>query len=1155
MTPRVSVPVKPQGTSWVRLVLQPATQAAGGSPRRQPSSPYFWANELFFPEGRRQPDLNRRVLDLKSDLADCFTDPQSKDRIHGAVVEAVQVEPALDQPFELGLTGNKSWQLGYIVACLMAVFPEHWDPEVDYWATGALEGSKVTAGLLLDKLNFILRQSIRGTCVFGPDPLAVLEMQPPPTVQFKRHAVNSIEDLIAPGSPMAVEGKFGEFKLGRCASNQARAAVDTVARLRRFLPSATVERSMTLRTIEDFLVSDSSALTIVAPSGAGKTSLMALIALRYAERSLERPTLYLPGHLLRDASQLDRRILEDLGFPDSYSMGNFLTDGREAAARTPLRRIVVVVDAVDEHPESVELLRHLGVLIAQAHASTTGNRWLKFIVSIRDTAYASVGLPARLHMIRGSDPYYWPPIVEGGRRDLPGITLGRFDGTEAKTAFELYLSKEQPENRTTSTWEDLEGTPTAEVLSNPLNMRLLLEAYRGRDIPPNVHWSRVVREYYEKVICQAAERATLAGLLAEMMESEGEAWLERRSVVGQQWFSRPAFDQLVSLGVLVDIDQKVRFRDGHVLAYILSLCLDKRGQTPEGLQGIAARATQIKPVPVQDALVAMLIRQCLEGRFDGFVRLVDEAIPDKEAGAVSLGAAEEVLAALARDGQVDSLLTAMTKVASNNDETLLLRVADSLVVEGFTTAALAVATSCCEEARREANPAIEAQAETLRTELFLTEQRLKEAKASIARAVEVAPADKAALWAQLRLVELLRSQKEWIEAERVCHTVIGRAESVDKRILGHAHRALGVLMGTAEAELEHYTRALRLLRECRDSRGVAHCNNNLAILMKGTGRWGRAVELYDEAWRAYQDAGDRLDMGMVAMNRGWLHKDRGELREAEAWYQKAIRLAVAVSSHLQVANRESALGEVREIRGDLVGARQHYVRSVAIREEYDEAGRDTTLTLRALGRLSLRLGRLKKARWLFETEKQSAAAEKNHERMMYALQNLARLEEWEQSHDQAILDLEEGLRSSDRFGYRMPFLFGLSSVHLYRREAGAAGQYVEDYETLASGDGMEPLFQRRARMLRARLHILTGQTPDVAALLTEIDSDWDTFVGCFHPEDGPAPAYMDGAERLLAMGEVSAARLWVDGASKHVAGRPWYPWEERRLRMLRKQVE
>jgi tetratricopeptide (TPR) repeat protein len=154
-------------------------------------------------------------------------------------------------------------------------------------------------------------------------------------------------------------------------------------------------------------------------------------------------------------------------------------------------------------------------------------------------------------------------------------------------------------------------------------------------------------------------------------------------------------------------------------------------------------------------------------------------------------------------------------------------------------------------------------------------------------------------------------------AKRLLETALERAEGDELR--GAVEGSLAYI----EAESGNHVTALALCDRALARRGLTEVTegsirNQRAMLFMFSGRSVEAMDELDRAIAMLQDSPTFL--GRAHGNRGNLHLERNDLRQAEADFMLAVQLLQRVGLPAEAAMDEHNLGYTRMLAGDLVGA-------------------------------------------------------------------------------------------------------------------------------------------------------------------------------------------------------------------------------------------
>ncbi|MCS7224596.1 MAG: hypothetical protein NZ959_08595, partial [Armatimonadetes bacterium] len=232
-------------------------------------------------------------------------------------------------------------------------------------------------------------------------------------------------------------------------------------------------------------------------AGCGKTALLCDLVRRLLEEQKHHLVFFVRGDgLIRElegSNLLLANLLHKIGLNprDFLGFAEFfnLLEARMKEDRIPNRRFVIVLDALNEAPESLSIFREAMDMIQSARE----HPWIRIILSVREEF---------LFVLRGrrgegeTNPFYtmWdlfvhpPEDPHRPRRpeDPPAWNVSPFTEEESKTVYRRYQqAKDQgePVPACNTAWEQIPPATRREVLLVPLHLDLWMRAFDGREAP------------------------------------------------------------------------------------------------------------------------------------------------------------------------------------------------------------------------------------------------------------------------------------------------------------------------------------------------------------------------------------------------------------------------------------------------------------------------------------------------------------------------------------------------------------------------------------------------------------------------------------------------------------------------------------------------
>ncbi len=195
---------------------------------------------------------------------------------------------------------------------------------------------------------------------------------------------------------------------------------------RKYQDDCYVPRVEPEREIANWLHGDARALLLLGDSGYGKTNLMCRLTLEWAE--MGHPVLHFSGRAWSGRSW--RRELANALVLTGARLDGYLGELDDQIGD---RRVVLLVDAINEHDHPVRLLKALNELLAQIE-----NRWpwLRLLITCRLDRWHGIELG------EGLGPSF--QRFSGADGERPYLLLGAFDDDELAAAYANWMAVLQP---------------------------------------------------------------------------------------------------------------------------------------------------------------------------------------------------------------------------------------------------------------------------------------------------------------------------------------------------------------------------------------------------------------------------------------------------------------------------------------------------------------------------------------------------------------------------------------------------------------------------------------------------------------------------------------------------------------------------------------
>ena len=139
------------------------------------------------------------------------------------------------------------------------------------------------------------------------------------------------------------------------------------------------------------------------------------------------------------------------------------------------------------------------------------------------------------------------------------------------------------------------------------------------------------------------------------------------------------------------------------------------------------------------------------------------------------------------------------------------------------------------------------------------------------------------------------------------------------RTLAEGYNLTGVILdtqGKAEASLAAYHQSLTRYEQLNDSYYLARVNDNLSSSYFSLGRWAQALQLDQEGLQFWTTVDDQLSIAVASLNLGMLCLYQGALANAARHFYHALQVTTALDDHRHLAQSYTNLGKLRSVQGE-----------------------------------------------------------------------------------------------------------------------------------------------------------------------------------------------------------------------------------------------
>ncbi len=716
------------------------------------------------------------------------------------------------------------------------------------------------------------------------------------------------------------------------ARNQSEVWLLENIRARRYIPQVYFPRKAMEGELESFLRGNKSGFLLLGESGIGKTNLLCHKVEEWQERG--EIVLFYAGHQLSPDEPMEQRLLGDL-----FLQGDFIR--LLEFVRREGRRFIVIVDGVNEHPQSAKLLQQL-CEFTQRYGR---NFPLKVILSVRSLFFTrmlqALGEGRSEEQLKSIEAGLFPSAIfqthtverEGRREETHRFELEAVDEEELKEiyegyrAFEGYWTEEGQLRRfrPTTPYESL--TPQVrQVLRHPSLLRMVMEAYDGKPIPERLWTGEILNAFCEAKIFgrtdeereRFAPRSQLVTELVRLMRSLKRDNFLRDEIhhfaqqklhgFSEEWsrallereLTRSPYLQLLDEGILMEtliteewgrfrriVGYQVRFAFDPLFEFLLSNELLAEGGRWKGLTGkkVARWLNEGRKFDHLTGAVTLLLTEAVQ---EGNLNLVTETLNAADIRLVE-PVIIEVLTTLEglRDEHFEPLLDELAEKAESEKA---LRVLISASYQfGIKKQRYRPMLACTERAEKLARHLVEVEGRMeLENDLAAALVNKSAALLRLGRHSEAIDCCDEAIGIYQRLVEFE-----------------GRME-LENDLAGalvNKGNALSDLGRHSEA-IDCYDEAIGIFRHLIEVEGRRELENYLAgtLMNKGNallnlGRLSEAIDCFDEAIRIRRRLVEiegrkelENDLAGALMNKGIALSDLGRHSEALQHYDEGIGL-------------------------------------------------------------------------------------------------------------------------------------------------------------------------------------------------------------------------------------------------------------------------
>jgi len=248
---------------------------------------------------------------------------------------------------------------------------------------------------------------------------------------------------------------------------------------------------------------------LIAPSGGGKTSLLAHLGARSPRDGTPLLAIFAADGLPDHGDDLAKFFAARLDVVGT-DFKSFVERVEHAARRLPDFRCAIVIDGVDRHADPRRLMSAIVTLARTLHGCPHVRLVASCTSSVLESYARSCGKldPALFYR-----PSYG--LVEGAAGEPPGIAFGPLRADELDHAFRAYRGQDSSAAET-GVPEEL-SDDLRSVFSHPLILRIAMDVYRGRPLPSRLFVTSLLREFTDKHVFSDPRRHDFVADLIDLM--------------------------------------------------------------------------------------------------------------------------------------------------------------------------------------------------------------------------------------------------------------------------------------------------------------------------------------------------------------------------------------------------------------------------------------------------------------------------------------------------------------------------------------------------------------------------------------------------------------------------------------------------------------
>lgn len=133
--------------------------------------------------------------------------------------------------------------------------------------------------------------------------------------------------------------------------------------------------------------------------------------------------------------------------------------------------------------------------------------------------------------------------------------------------------------------------------------------------------------------------------------------------------------------------------------------------------------------------------------------------------------------------------------------------------------------------------------------------------------------------------------------------------------------------------LEFYLRALPILEEIKDRKGMSSVYNNIGMVYDDKGEYTKALEFLLKSLKIREELGDKQGISASYGNIGGIHYSKGDYAKALDFHLKAVEIRKEIGNKKGLASSYNNIGIIYDDKGDYLKALEYQEKSLEIKEK------------------------------------------------------------------------------------------------------------------------------------------------------------------------------------------------------------------------------